>query len=159
MHPVLTAPLRAVAAYLFLLLLARFMGRKMIAQMTFFDFTVGVTVGTVTANIAVGSNSTPLAAAAVLGMLATLTVAVDFTHIKSFMFTKAVDSEPIVLIERGKMVYENLQRARLPVSQLLMLLRQKRIFSMSDVDFAVLETDGKLSVLPKQERQPITPQD
>jgi len=140
-------------------MLARFMGRKMIVQMTFFDFVVGVTVGTVTANMALGSNSTPLSAAAVLLVLAVLTVAVDYTHIKSFIFTKIVDSEPVILIEEGKMMYDNMRRVRLPVLELLTLLREKNIFNLSDVDYAIMEIDGKLSVLPKPERKPLTPAD
>jgi len=94
MEVVINPAIRAVVLYLTLLVLSRIMGRKMISQMTFFDFVVGVTVGTVTANMALGSNSTPLSAAAVLLVLAVLTVAVDYTHIKSFIFTKIVDSEP-----------------------------------------------------------------
>lgn len=159
MHPILEAPLRAVAAYIWLLVLARFMGRKMISQMTFFDFAVGITVGSVTASMALGAKSTLLTSAIVLGILALLTVAVDFTQIKSLLFTKLVNSEPLVLVAQGKMVYQNLRRARLPVTELLMLLREKNYFYMSDVDYAIMETDGKLSVLPKPGSHPATPSD
>lgn len=142
MNPVLETAIRAVAAYLIILILARFMGRKMISQMTFFDFVVGVTAGSVTANVALGAQATPLRAMAVLAVLALLTVLVDLVHLKSFLFTKAINSEPVVVIDRGKLKYANMQRVKLSVTELLTLLRQKNIFNLGDVDYAIFEIDG-----------------
>jgi len=159
LNPIVLVSLRAVLAYFFLLLLSRLMGRKMISQLTFFDFVMGVTVGNLTANVAMGAITSPWGAAAVLAVMTVLTVGLDCAHIKSFMATKIFDSEPMIIVEQGQIIYDNLRRARLPLTQLLMLLRQKNIFNLGDVDYAVLEIDGQLTVLLKPQYQPTTPSD
>jgi len=63
------------------------------------------------------------------------------------------------MIANGKIMEKNMKKIRLSINDLMMLLREKNIFNISDVEFALMETDGKLSVLPKSQKQPITPAD
>lgn len=152
--------LRAVIMYVVLLLLARVIGRKIISQMTFFDFVLGITIGSVAANITIGTyNQNILSGITAVAVLAGLVILIDWLHIKSFSFRKFVASEPIVVIERGEIVDKNLRRVRFSIEELMSLLRKKNIFNISDVEFAVLETDGKISVLPKSQKQPLKPSD
>ncbi|GLC31347.1 YetF domain-containing protein [Clostridium omnivorum] len=151
--------LRTIGAYLLLLLLTRLMGRKLISQMTFFDFTVGITAGTITGVVALGDiNSFPYSAAALI-IFALLAIASSYLHIKSFNARKVLNSEPVVLISQGQMVEENMKKCRVTINELMMLLREKSVFNAAEVEFAILETDGILSVLPKSEKQPLTPSD
>ena len=159
MEQVFNAALRTIFSYFLLLILARIMGRKMISQMTFFDFAVGITIGSVAANVALGPYTSIRAGATVLIVLAGLVVAIGYLHIKSFRFRKLIDSEPVVIIERGQIVDKNLKRERFTIDELTALLREKNIFNLADVEFALLEHDGKLSVLPKSEKQPLKPKD
>ncbi|WP_026478650.1 DUF421 domain-containing protein [Alkaliphilus transvaalensis] len=160
METIYNPAIRAVILYFTLLILARIMGRKMISQMTFFDFVVGITIGSVAASSTLGPYSTSLGAGiAVLVVLTTLVVLIGYLHIKSFRFRKLVDSEAVVVIERGQIVDKNLKRERFTIQELTALLRQKNIFNLSDVEFALLEHDGKLSVLPKSNKQPLKPID
>jgi len=160
METTLNPAIRTVILYSILLILSRIMGRKMISQMTFFDFVVGITIGSAAANSSLGPYSTSLASGiTVLIVLTTLVVLIGYVHIKSFRFRKLVDSEPVVIIERGQMVDENLKRERFSITELTSLLRQKNIFNIADVEFGLLEHDGKLSVLPKSNKQPLKPAD
>lgn len=151
--------LRTLFAYVLVLTVARVAGRKLISSMTFFDFVIGVTVGSVTANLAMGAEKTPLSATIVLLVLGVFVVLTGLGHIKSITFRKIVDSEPVIAIEKGRIVEANLKKVRCTLDGLLMQLREKNIFNVADVEFAVLETDGQLSVLPKAEKQPMTPSD
>ena len=157
----LTIPvLRAVAMYLVLLFLARLIGRKIISQMTFFDFVIGITIGSIAANSIMGTfNDTVISGIAVVVVLTLLVIAIDYFHIKSFSFRKLVASEPIVVIEQGQLIEKNLARERYTLEELTSLLRKKNIFNIADVEYALLETDGKLSVLPKSQKQPLKPAD
>lgn len=123
------------------------MGRKMISQITFFDFVVGVIVGSVAANLSVSHQNPIVSGITVLVVLTLITIIIDFTDIKSFFSRKIVNSEPVTVIENGKIIEENLKRTRLPLDNLMTLLREKDAFNISDVEFAIFETDGKLSVL------------
>lgn len=160
MESIINPALRATILYTTLLILARIMGKKMISQMTFFDFVVGIVIGSVAATSAIGPYSASLASGiTILIVLTILVLLIGFFHIKSFAIRKLVDSEPVVFIEKGQIVEKNMQKERFTMEELTSLLREKNIFSIADVEFAILETDGKLSVLPKSEKQPLKPAD
>ncbi len=150
---------RAIIAYLLLLLIARFMGRKALSQMTFFDFSVIITLGSVTANLAMGQNSTSISAATTLLTLGGLAIITGYLHIKSIWISKLTNSEPVTAIENGKIIDKNLKKVRFTINELTSLLREKNIFNYADVEFAIIENDGQLSVLPKSQKAPLTPSD
>jgi uncharacterized membrane protein YcaP (DUF421 family) len=152
---IITTILRGAATYILVLFFARVIGRKLISQMTFFDFVVGVTLGSLSANLAMGTNNPTTTTA--LFVLTALVVITDFIHIKSYRFRKLVASEPVTVIDTGKIVEDNMKRIRLTTEELTMKLREKNIFNLADVEFAIMETDGMMSVLPKPEKTPLTP--
>lgn len=156
---ILGAVIRTIIAYLILMTAVRAMERKTISQMTLFNFGVAVTMGSVTANLALGSKGTPYTAAAVLIVLAILSILTAYVHIKNPKLNKIINSEPVVVIDNGRIVNSNLSRIRMTLNELSALLREKNVFSMADVEFAIMETDGKLSVLPKAQKMPLTPSD
>lgn len=148
--------LRSVSTYIILLVLGRVIGRKMISRITFFDFIVGVTLGSIGVRIALGSQESPLLAAISAIVITILVVITDYLDIKSINFRKLVDGEPIILISNGKLLDYNLKKVRITINKLMMQLREKDIFNVDDVELAAMESDGKLTVLPKVNKQPIT---
>lgn len=154
-----TAFLSTFFAFVLVLILAKLMGRKLISQMTFFDFVVGVTLGSTTSNLAMNAKGIGPTATIVLLSLTLLTLLTDYLHIKNFNFRKFTDSEPITVINNGKIVSENLKKIRLTLNEMMMLLREEKVFNIADVEFALMEPDGKLSVLTKSQKQPLTPED
>ncbi|WP_411678391.1 DUF421 domain-containing protein [Caproicibacter sp.] len=149
--------LRSAAAFLLLMLVTRLMGKKAISQMTFFDFCVGITLGSVTTEIGLTGNDSMGTAIVMLFTLAGLTILTGYLHLKSMKFRKAVNSEPLMLIENGRIVEANLKKARITLNDLTSLLREKNAFNIADVNNAVLENDGKLSVQLKSGKKPVTP--
>lgn len=154
---IINTVIKAAAAYVFALVLARIMGRKLISQMTFFDFIVGVTMGTLTANVMVDASNTSSSSVIALIILSALSVAIGILNIKSFKIRKMTDSEPVTLVKDGTIVEENMKNTRMTINELMMKMREKNAFSLADVEFAMMETDGKLSVLTKADKQPVTP--
>ena len=151
--------IRVFVAYFLLLMLTRIMGRKMISQMTFFDFVVGVIVGSVAANLSVNQNNQVVSGITVLIALTLFTLILDYSDIKSLIARKITKSEPVTVIENGRIIAENLKRTRLSLDNLNMLLRESNAFNIADVEFALFESDGKLSVLKKSQKAPVTPSD
>lgn len=148
--------IRSITSYIILLILGRLIGRKLISRITFFDFLVGVTLGSVAVRIALGSEDSLFLTIVSAVIITILVVVTDYSHIKSFKFRKLVDGEEILLIKNGKILDYNLKKARISINDLIMQLREKDIFNVEDVEFAVMESDGRLSVLPKPNKQPIT---
>lgn len=156
---VVQSGVKTIIAYILLLILTRMMGRKMVAQVTFFDFVVAIIVGSVVANISVNQDKPVVSGFTVLVVLSAMTICIQFLLLKSLLLRKLIDFGSIVVIENGKIISENLKTTRLRLDNLLMLLRENDAFSIADVEYAVLETDGKLSVLKKSQKQPVTPSD
>jgi uncharacterized membrane protein YcaP (DUF421 family) len=150
---------KAVFAFLVLLIILRILGRKEISQMTLFDLGVAVTMGSVTANLAIGTNHTTLSVTVVLATFGLLALLLGYISLKSFRFRKLINSEPVMVVEKGRINQKNMGKIRLTLDELMPLLREKNVFNIADVEFAIMESDGELSVLPKAEKQPLTPSD
>ena len=154
---ILTTFIRGSATYFFVLILTRLMGRKLISQMTFFDFVVGISIGSLTANLAMGPKNNTVTSGTALLTLSLLVIITGYVHIKSFNARKIVNSEPVTVISEGNIVENNMRKMRFTIQELNMKLREKNIFNLADVEFAIMETDGQLSVLPKADKTPLTP--
>ncbi|WP_368488915.1 DUF421 domain-containing protein [Clostridium sp. BJN0013] len=148
--------LRSVSTYIILLTLGRIIGRKLISRITFYDFIVGVALGSIAVRIALGSQESPFLATISVIVITILVVITDYLSIKSFKFRTLVDGKPVVLISNGKVLDYNLKKVKIAINELMMQLREKDIFNIEDVEFAVIENDGELTVLPKTNKQPIT---
>ena len=156
---IINSVFRAVVAYLLILTVARLMGRKSLSQMTFFDFAIIITLGSVTANLAMGGKNTPTTAATALITLGGLAILTGYLHIKSLWVRKLTNSEPVTAIENGRIIDKNLKKVRFTLNELNSMLRKKNVFNHGDVEFAIIENDGQLSVLPKSQKAPLTPSD
>lgn len=148
--------LRSAFAYIILLILGRMIGRKLISRITFFDFIVGITMGSIAVRIALGSQESPVFATISITVIAILVVITDYLDIKSIIFRNLVDGEPIILINNGRLLDYNLKKAKITINKLMSQLREKDIFNFYDVAVAIIETDGKLTVLPKANKQSVT---
>lgn len=148
--------IRIATGFLVLFILTRILGRKEITQMTFFNFVSAIAIGSITANLVVNSNlSIRNGVLAIVGW-SIFTLLMDFIDIKSKSGKKVVTGEPLIVIKDGNIVDKTLRKSRLDLDSLNAMLRQKNIFSFADVDYAIFETNGKLSVLPKDNKKPVT---
>ena len=158
MPPGLKIILYSLIVYLLLIILTRFIGKKLLSQMTFFDFVIGITIG------AVGGAfiTTEIKGFYVLLSPIVLTLAVFLTGMLTFKSSRArklVEGEPIVIIQNGKIFEKNMKKSRYNVDDLMMQLRDKNVFDLGEVEFAILEGNGQLSVLKKSQYLPATPKD
>ncbi len=155
---VISTVLRSVAVYCLALLLARLIGRKLISQMTFFDFIVGISMGSIVANAMIGKEASTLSSVIALITMSMLTIGIAYVHMKSFKARKIMNSEPTTIVHNGIIIEENMKNIRLTINELMMKLREKNAFNLADIEFAIMETDGQLSVLSKADKRPVTPE-
>ncbi len=104
--------LRSIFTYIVLLILGRIMGRKLISNITFYDFMIGVLIGSIGVRIALGPRETPLLALVSAIVVTILVVITDYLDIKSINFRKLIDGDPIVLISNGKLLDYNLKKSK-----------------------------------------------
>ncbi|WP_238017224.1 DUF421 domain-containing protein [Oceanobacillus jordanicus] len=148
--------LRVVIGFFVLFAMTRWLGRKEISQMTFLNFTSAIAIGSITANLVVNQNLSILNGVLAIVGWAIITYILGVVELKSKNARKVISGTPVVVIKEGKLVNRTLQSTRLDLDSLNALLRQKNIFSIADVDYAILETNGKLTVLPLDPKKPVT---
>lgn len=159
MHHYLTIFFRSVISYFILLIFTRIMGKKQLSQLTYFDYIVGITIGSIAAAASVDKHINVFESCFSIIIWSLLTILISEIALKSAKLRLWLDSEPIIIIDRGKVIYKNMKKAKYNMGDLLMQLRNKDIFYITDVEMAVLEPDGKLSVLKKAEKTSITAED
>ena len=141
--------LRTTLSFSALLVLARLLGKKQLSQLTFFHYITGITIGSTAAEIA-SQHETPFIDGFIsLVWWTVLTLLMSYISLK---FPKArilIDDEPTIVIKEGELLVKSLKSSRLHMDDVLMMLREQSIFSIQEVHYAVLETNGELSVLKK----------
>ena len=127
------------------------MGRKQISQLTFFDYIVGITIGSIAGGAAIDKSVSILDGIISIGIWSILTIIISEVTLKNINLRLLIDSEPLLIIDKGKVIYKNMKKARYNMGDLLMQLRNKDVFNITEVEIAVLEPDGKLSIMKKSE--------
>ncbi len=147
-----------IIIFVMLVILTRIVGRKLLAQITFFDFVTGVTIGTIAGAYVVNQVKGHAVLVSPV-ILVICTLGLGFLTVKNLKMRKLFKGEPIVIIQNGKILEENMFKSRYTLDALEMQLRENKVFDINEVEFAVLEADGKLSVLKKTPYNPVTPKD
>ena len=150
---------RSVVTYFVLVVLTRIMGRKQISQLTYFDYVVGITIGSIASVASIDKNVNMFEGIFSIIIWSSLTILISQITLKNIKLRLWINSEPLLIIDKGKVIYKNMKKARYNIGDLLMQLRDKDIFYITDVEIAILEPDGKLSILKKAEQTILTVQD
>lgn len=150
---------RVLIAFITLLLLTRLMGRKELSQMTFFNFVSATTIGPITAVLVVNPNVSIRNGLVALVAWSTVTIILAFIDKKFKKARFIIEGQPIILIKNGKIMENELRKVQLDIDALNSLLRKKDVFSITEVNYAIFETDGTLSVLKKDGNQPLIKSD
>lgn len=159
MNEGLVVAIRSIIGFFSLLIFARILGKQQISQLTFFDYVLGITIGSIAASLTtdLSSRAWPhwigLITWAVLGFI------MEFIAMKWRYIGKFIDGEPTIIIMNGKILENSLRKVKYRVSDIMELLRNKDVFNLNEVEFAIIEPNGQLSVLKKSDDQPVTRKD
>ena len=149
--------IRSVVMFLFVITFLRFVGRKQTSQMTYSDFVIGITIGGMAALISLNVVTNLALGLIGLGAWVLLMVLMNYLSLKSKWFHDLFRGRETVLVKHGKVLEDNLKEVQYTGEELLSQIRRKNVFNLADVEFAVLEENGEVSVLLKSEQTPITP--
>ena len=151
---ILTSILSAVALFV----IAKIMGHKQMSQLDFFDYITGITIGSIAAELATELEKPwkPLIAMIVYG---TITVILTITTSKLPKMRKFINGTPTIIMNGGKIYRENMKKAKMDLSEFMVMCRQEGYFNLNDIGTAIFEYNGRLTVLPKATKRPLTPTD
>jgi len=148
----------ALGSIIVLFILTKMMGNKQMSQLSMFDYITGITIGSITAEMATALEDfkKPLIAMVIYGIVASLISMVSY---KSIKLRRIITGKPIILYENGKLYNKNLKRAKIDVNEFLTECRIGGYFDLSNIQVAILETTGKISFIPVSTQRPIQPID
>jgi uncharacterized membrane protein YcaP (DUF421 family) len=148
---------RSLGALVYLFILAKIIGKRQIRQLTYIEYIVGITIGSIAAFMATEADGPVHHSIIALTIFGLFPVVMEWLAMKSKVIRNLVEGNSTILIKDGKILEDNLKQERLTTEDLLQHLRQKNVFKAADVEFAVMEPSGELSVLLKSQNQPVTP--
>lgn len=155
----LVVVVRSLIAFFTLFIFARVLGRQQISQLTFFDYVLGITIGSTAASLSSDLSTRAWAHWVALLVWVIAVLVLQLVSIRWRSLSKYIEGEPVVVIMNGKIMEKAMGTIRYRIADLLEQLREKDVFDLGQVEFAVLETNGQLSVLKKSQYQPVTPKD
>lgn len=141
-----------------LFIIAKILGHKQMAQLDFFDYVTGITIGSIAAELAteLESPSKPLIAMVVYGAVA---YALTIIAHKLPKARKFINGTPTIIMDGGKLYRENMKKSKLELSEFMVMCRQEGYFDINDIETAIFEYNGRLTILPRSQKRPLNPED
>ncbi|MBQ3299463.1 MAG: DUF421 domain-containing protein [Ruminococcus sp.] len=155
----LTVILASLFSAAVLFIIAKIIGHKQVAQLEFFDYITGITIGSIAAELATTLDKPwwkPTVSMIVFGII---TVVLSVLTRKFPRSRKFINGTPTIVMNDGKLYRKNMKKAKLELSEFLLLCRQEGYFNLDDIQTAVYEYNGKLSILPMSTKRPLNPED
>ncbi len=160
MNEVVKLLLMSLGSVVFLFIISKFSGKKQIAQLEFIDYVMGISIGSIAAEMATDLSDSPfwyyLVAMAVFFLF---DLCVTLLGRKGPLMKKFFKGKPLTIIYDGKIQYDFLKKSKLDVNEVLALCREQGYFNLNDIAYAIFENSGQISILPKAEQKPTVVED
>jgi len=142
--------IRAVALFGFVYLLTRIIGRRELSSMEPFDLILLIVVGDAIQQGLTQDDYSVTGALIVIGTFAVLQILISYLSYRFPRLRPALDGEPMVVVQDGKAIEKNMKRERITLEEVMVEARLQQVASLDQIAWAVLETSGKISIIPKQ---------
>lgn len=151
--------LRSFVSLIVLFILTKMLGKRQISQLSAFDYVIGISMGSIAAEMAINESVPFFDAIIAMVVYAVIAYLISVLTIKSIALRRFFTGVPIILIKNGEIIKKNLRRALVDLNDLLEEARNDGYFNIDDISYAIMETTGHISFLPKTENRPVTLKD
>lgn len=148
----------SLSSFAFLFIVTKILGKKQIAELSFIDYVVGISIGSIAAEWSTETEEPFYHFLIAISIYCALSLLLDIME-RKHPFRKFLKGEVLTIIEEGEFNYKNLKKSKLDVEDVLGMAREKNFFDVNDIAFALFETTGKLSILPKSNKRPTVLED
>ncbi len=151
--------LLSLGSIFILFILTKIMGNREMSQLSMFDYIVGITIGSIAAEMSTSLENNflePVIAMLVYGFVAT---GISYLSCKSLKFRRIFSGKSKILLDNGKLYRKNFIKAKLDINEFLVQARINGYFNLSDIQTAILEPNGRISFLPISNKRPVNPKD
>lgn len=150
---------RTIIVLIILFILTKIMGKKQISQMNAYDYLIGITIGSIGADISLDIEKNLFGGIIALIIYGLSSIIVTYLTLKSIVFRRIFIGVPTLLIDRGKILEKNMNKEGIDINDLQEEARQNGYFNLNKINYAILETNGNISFMPKIENETITKSD
>lgn len=150
---------RTIVMAIIIFFLTKLLGKKQISQLSFFDYIVGITIGSTVADISLDIEKNLIGGIVSLVIFVMLAYFISIISMKSISARRFLTGVPTVLVEKGKIIESGLKKSKLDVNELLAEARIAGYFDLEEIDYALMEINGAISFLPKEKEKPVTKKD
>lgn len=150
---------RAYISLITLFLITKMLGKKQVSQLSLFDYVIGISIGNFAAEITVNLDSSLIYGIVAVLIFGTFAYFISILTMKSIKLRRFFIGVPTVLIDKGKILEKGLKKVKFDINDLLEECRANGYFDLNEIDYAVMEVNGKVSIMPKYGYKPITIKD
>ena len=145
------------AALLFII--AKFIGHKQISQLNFFDYITGITIGSIAAEIATTFEKPWWKPSIAMLVYGAVSILLSVSAAKFPKMRKFINGTPTIIMNNQKLYRKNMKKAKLELSEFMIMCRKEGYFNLEDIQTAVFECNGELTILPTSSKRPLNPED
>jgi len=150
MNEILYLLIMSISSVLSLFIIAKLLGKRQIAQLEFVDYVIGISLGSISAEMSTDVSDKPIYYYLIAILIYFLfDIIINFFARKSPKLKHFLKGRPLTLIYNGKIEFHNLKKSRLSVNDLITLAREQGYFDLSNIDYAIFENNGNLTIMPK----------
>lgn len=152
----LRVTLRAFMSLLTLFLVTKMLGKKQVSQMSLFDYVIGISIGNFAAEMTINLDSHFLNGTLAVVIFGLVAYIVSYGTMKSIKMRRYFMGVPTIVVQHGKLLFDNMKKIKFDINDLLQECRTNGYFNLEEIEYAIMETNGKISILPKVEHRPPT---
>lgn len=151
MHDLLNITMRAIISLVTLFLVTKMLGKKQVSQLSLFDYVIGISIGNFAAEMTVNLDSNILHGTIAVIIFGLIAYIISIGTMKSIILRRFFSGVPTLIIEDGKFLKEGLKKVKFDINDFLEQAREQGYFDISEIAYAVMESSGKISIMPKSE--------
>lgn len=156
---VLEVIIRSLLSLATLFIATKIIGKKQVSELSLFDYVIGISIGNFSAEISLSNDIQYVNAFVAVMVFGIISYLVSLWSLKSMRMRRFFLGKPTMLIQEGHIIRKNLKKVRMNVNELLQQCRTNGNFDLNEVEYAIMESNGQVSILPKAIEKPVTPKD
>ena len=151
--------IRGLLSLITLFLVTKLIGKKQVSQLSLFDYVIGISIGNFAAEMTINLESEELYGIIAVLLFGGIAYLVSVGTMKSIKLRRFFMGSPTILIEHGKILQDNFYKVKYDINDMLEQCRVNGYFDISEIDYAIVEANGELSILAKSEYLPVNRND
>jgi uncharacterized membrane protein YcaP (DUF421 family) len=148
--------LLAIFSELALFILTKLMGNRQVSQLSMFDYIIGITIGSIAAEMATSLENNYMEPLIAMIIYALVAIIISYVCQKSIKIRRFIDGNSLILLDNGELYMRNFKTSKLDLNEFLMQCRVNGFFNINEIQTAILEPNGQISFLPKASKKPAT---